>query len=427
MSGLRNALGLVVVWVHGCWGLFEWSRYKSWFNNKVAIAYAALFPLVPILALLGYLSAGREIAPKTLDGEWMEQYYASLGVESFEWIGEIGRAIDLFYWAFLIVLLSVPIVRFVRILAQRRLDLVEIDYLDGPTIKHPQGDNLLDISIKHEVPHASVCGGKGRCSTCRIRLLQHSGQNPPGEREKRVLEGVDAGTGVRLACQFVPTGSVQIARLFPAEARSEDAQNHTAHSSGVEKTVAILFADIRDFTQQSEQKLPFDVVYLVNQFAESMGEAITRSGGRIDKFLGDGLMALFGIDTSPQIGCRQALKAANEMLVELEALNTKLASSLDRPLKMGIGIHAGPVVLGDMGYGKVRSLSAIGDAVNTASRLESATKETGSVLCISKDVLNFADVELPEAAARSISIRGKQKELSIFALSSMNDIAIHRT
>lgn len=179
-----------------------------------------------------------------------------------------------------------------------------------------------------------------------------------------------------------------------------------------------MFADLRDFTKTSEARLPFDVVYLINQFSQVMGQTVERHGGRIDKFLGDGFMALFGLEVDPQRSAAQALAAAGEMLLELEKLNDQLSGDLDTPLRMGIGIHSGPVVLGDMGYGDARRLTAIGDTVNTASRLEAATKENRCTMCISAHTVELAGLHPDIGLSKRVSVRGRTAKVVIFAVDS---------
>lgn len=417
ISGITNVLGLTVVWLHGCIGLHAWLRLKPWYKGEwpaIALVFAAI---LPVLAINGFVAAGREVELLAKDGEWLGAFYQNLNLTNSD-LGIILTRIALIYrYAFVAMLIALLAIRMMRLIKSRQNNQVEINYLDGPDIHHPAGASLLEISRIHGVPHASVCGGRGRCSTCRVRILA-TGQTqlPPDQGEQMVLKRINASSDVRLACQFVPTGTLKVIRLLPADATMRDLGKLTSHSSGVEKVVAVLFADIRGFTARSEAKLPFDVVYLVNQFSLAMGTAIEQSGGKVDKFLGDGLMALFGIDTTPQEGCRAALVAALKMQNALKELNTRLADDLDDPLRMGIGIHAGPVVLGEMGYGASRGLTAIGDTVNTASRLETATKEQGVSICISVDVAKFAGVEFPQTTEQKISLKGKKHKLPVHAL-----------
>lgn len=150
---------------------------------------------------------------------------------------------------------------------------------------------------------------------------------------------------------------------------------------------AVLFADIREFTKLAERKLPYDLVFLLNEYFRAMGECITREGGRIDKFIGDGIMALYGLDGDPQKACEDALAAARAMSEGLQKLNIALENDLLQPLRLGIGIHFGYAIVGKMGYESVSLLTAIGDIVNTASRLESATKEFKVEFIVSEDVV----------------------------------------
>ena len=417
ISGIINVTGLMVVWIHGCIGIHAWMRLKPWFKGYWPSFALVLAALVPVLAINGFVAAGREIEWLAEDSEWLEEFYQNLNLTDNN-LGNIVYDMALIFRYSFVGLLAVILgLRLARSLRNRHNNQVMVDYLDGPKINHPAGTNLLEISRIHNIPHASICGGRGRCSTCRVRILSSKqDQAPPDEGEQAVLNRVHAPNDVRLACQFVPKGDIRVIRLLPADATMSSLGNLSKHSSGVEQVVAVLFADIRGFTAQSEAKLPFDVVYLVNQFSLAMGDAIEESEGMVDKFLGDGLMALFGINSSPEEGCRAALKASKQMRQALDVLNSKLANDLNEPLRIGIGIHAGPVVLGEMGYGASRGLTAIGDTVNTASRLEAATKELGVSVCISSDVAKFANINFGESTKKQISLRGKKHKLPIHAL-----------
>ncbi len=416
-SGYVNVVGLVIVWIHGCIGLNAWLHLKSWYRGAWPSIALVIATMIPLLALTGFMSAGREIEILAVDGEWLGSFYEDLNLPDFN-LGALltNRTLE-FRIGFAIILIIIIVMRIARYLKNRQNSQVEINYMDGPVIRHPNGTNLLEISRIHNVPLASVCGGRGRCSTCRVRIVQSDNpQTPADDGEQKVLRRIKAEGDVRLACQLVPTGKLKIVKLLPADANLADMGSISNQSSGVEQVVAVLFSDIRGFTARSESKLPFDVVYLVNQFSRAMGAAVEQSGGQVDKFLGDGLMALFGINSTPMEACRAALIAAREMQDALDELNTRLADDLDEPLKIGIGIHAGSVVLGDMGYGASRGLTAIGDTVNTASRLEAATKEQGVSLCISTTVAELANTQFDIKTKREISVRGKRQSLLIHAL-----------
>ena len=173
---------------------------------------------------------------------------------------------------------------------------------------------------------------------------------------------------------------------------------------------------------QGVGKLPFDVVFLLNRYFAEMGRAIEESGGRVDKFIGDGIMALFGIDSTPEAGARSALAAAKRMGESLAALNRALAADLDEPLRIGLGIHLGPAIVGEMGYARATTVTAIGDAVNTASRLESLTKEFGTELVVSEALERAAAVDLSRFARQEIEIRGRSGMLAVRAVPLLADL-----
>jgi len=190
-----------------------------------------------------------------------------------------------------------------------------IAYPDGREVQVPRGFSVLEASRFARIPHASVCGGRGRCSTCRIRVTDGFSKQPaPSAAEQRVLQRVGAPPNVRLACQLRPVENITVTPLVPANANASDGYAQPSYLAGQERTIAVLFADLRTFTGIAEQKLPYDLVFLLNSYFEAVGESITGAGGFVDKFIGDGVMALFGVESGPAEGCRQALAAAMRMV-----------------------------------------------------------------------------------------------------------------
>ena len=189
-----------------------------------------------------------------------------------------------------------------------------------------------------------------------------------------MLARIHAPPGVRLACQARPTGAVTIQPLLPPRSRAQKALFGSDISQGKEQEVAVLFADLRGFASMAERRLPYDVVFLLNQYFRLTGEAVIAAGGHVDKFIGDGVMAVFGLRGRPELAPAQALDAARRMARALEVFNAQHHAELKTPFRIGIGIHFGPAIVGEMGFPPALSLTAIGDTVNTASRLESATQ-----------------------------------------------------
>ncbi len=194
--------------------------------------------------------------------------------------------------------------------------------------------------------------------------------------------------------------------------------------AGQERDIAILFADLRSFNKFSEKKLPYDVVFVLNRYFAHMGEAVEASGGHLDKFIGDGVMALFGTKTDIRTGTRQAMLAAQQMSKKLIDLNEQLKDELEDPLRIGIGIHVGPAIIGEMGYGTATGLTAIGDSVNTASRLEAMTKEYGAQLILSEDVTRQAGATVDAYEEHEIAVRGRDEAVKVFVVKNAADLDI---
>lgn len=414
--GLRQNLLILIAWFHGCIGIYYWLRLKPFFETAAPYLFGAAL-LLPVLAMLGYLSGGRAVALLLQQPEWVEQFRAGLN-----WPGEIAGEFAtsftrLSYLVMAALLLGALVARGTMALLQRQRASMTITYPDGRRYRGLAGSlSVLEASRAIGYPHASVCGGQGRCSTCRVRVIGPGADAlaPPDSAEQKVLLRFGASPGVRLACQIRPGGDVAVIPLLPAGSPARIAYGSTSHAQGAERRIAILFADLRGFTRFSDARLPYDVVFVLNQYFKAMGEAVEAAGGRLDKFIGDGVMALFGIEDGPDEGCRRALDAARRMSEGLARLNEALQVDLDQTLKIGIGIHCGPAIVGEMGHGSTMNLTAIGDAVNTASRLESATKEFGAELVISAEVAERAGLAANGGwQSATVSLRGKSEPLAV--------------
>jgi adenylate cyclase len=237
--------------------------------------------------------------------------------------------------------------------------------------------------------------------------------SPPAPDEARVLKRIGAPDGIRLACQLRPTNNLEVTPLLPGTAGPHDVLVQVNPGQGIERDVAVLFADLRAFTRMAEGRLPYDVVFLLNQYFKAMGQAVEAQGGRVDKFIGDGIMALFGVDHDPETACRQALAGARAMAIALERLNRELAHDLREPLRIGIGLHVGPTILGHMGYRQATSLTAVGDTVNVAARLEALTKEFDVEMVVSTRLAERAGIDLGTFEERQIEIRGRRRPLRV--------------
>jgi adenylate cyclase len=415
---------LVIAWIHAMIGLRFWLRLKPWYERWQPILYAFAL-LMPTFAILGFLEGGSQVMTMAEDPAWVAQLLAEHPRPAPANRAFLDQMVVWVRYGFLAALLAVLGARLARWRWERRRGVLRMTYPSGRVVQIVRGVSVLEASRMAGIPHASVCGGRGRCSTCRIKIEGAKEEIPPAASEEvKVLRRVGAAPDVRLACQLRPHGDLRVTPLLPATAQARDGFRRPGYLQGAEREIAIMFADLRSFTQLSEQKLPYDLVFLLNRYFAEMGHAVEAAGGRIDKFIGDGVMALFGLDTGVEAGCREALAAARDMAERMEILNRALVHDISEPLRIGIGIHTGPAIVGEMGYGTAVSITAVGDSVNTASRIESLTKTYACQLVVSEAVVLRAGIDLADAPRHEIEIRGRVERLVVRTFTSARDLPV---
>ncbi|ASM73184.1 MULTISPECIES: adenylate/guanylate cyclase domain-containing protein [Roseobacteraceae] len=404
VSALSQTVLLLIVWIHGCIGLHLWLRGRAWWRRNTHLL-TGLAVFVPAFALAGFVAESRRLHDAALDEDTrldMLDAYNFPGPREFQGLIQIDTAL---YWGFVVVLGLALTFHFALRLNARRTS-VRITYADGPTITAPRGQTLLEMSRGANVPHTSLCGGKGRCTTCRV-MVEAGAEHlpPPSDAEARSLNAVGAPPGARLACQIRPEQPMTVRRVFASGAMTA----RGAASQGQERPLAILFLDMRGFTARTAGQLPYDVVFLLNRFFDAVVPAVTAAGGKIDKYLGDGFLALF--ETPDTASSAQAgLTAAAGIGRALDAFNAGLETEGAPPVGIGIGLHLGNVVLGEIGAAGHAPRTLIGDAVNAASRLEAQTKPMKVELLISTAVLDAAGLARPEGLV-SLTLRGVSTEI----------------
>ncbi|MFB6286804.1 MAG: adenylate/guanylate cyclase domain-containing protein [Candidatus Bipolaricaulia bacterium] len=296
---------------------------------------------------------------------------------------------------------------------------------DGTAVDLTAEETMLDASLRAGVPHTHVCGGRARCSTCRVLVLEGLDCCPPrNEREAAIAEQLNFGPEVRLACQTSPTCDVAVRRLVLDPIDTELADHMSSSSPpeavGQEREVAVLFADLREFTSFSEALLPYDVIHLLNRFLHEMGPIVRQHEGRIASLTGDGFMAVFGWADSAKAS-DQAVSAALAMQAKLGGLNPYVTSLFNHELRMGIGIHYGPAIVGALGAGEERTMTAIGDTVNTASRIEQATKELDAAILISAPTWRRLALGVATQRHADVRLAGKGKGHTLYEVVPHSD------
>ena len=403
---------LIIAWIHGSIGLYFWLRMKAFFRYAAPFLLAAAV-LVPTLALLGLYQSGRTITKISTDAEWRAVNLAPGKVGTPAQNDTLENITGGFIIGYLGLLGLVLAARGFRTLHERRAGMISLSYGNGRTIRVPKGLSVLEASLRYQVPHASVCGGRARCSTCRIRVIGDCTSLPrPSNREAFVLNrvGSDADPAIRLACQLRPESDLSFFQIFTPQAAPT---RHGPSHIGEERYLVSMFVDMRGSTRLAENRLPFDTVFVVNRFLGAVSKAVIECGGQPNQFLGDGQLALFGLATNRQTACRQALTAAGHISLHVEELNQFLKNDLREPIRFGIGIHGGEVIVGDIGYRDHMVFTALGDAVNVAARLQDMTKGLGCEVIFSDEVratAGLADDALPR---QDVEIRGRAGPMSV--------------
>src|SRR3954462_10295915 len=267
----------------------------------------------------------------------------------------------------------------------------------------------------HNLRHARAGGARPGGSTCRIRIIGDHGTLPePSQREAFVLARVGtADPSIRLACQLRPTSDLSFFQLFTPQTLSANAQSSSPARIGQERYLVSLFVDMRGSTQLAEKRLPFDTVFIVNRFLGAVSQAVIENGGQPNQFVGDGMLALFGLSADPQEACRQSLKAAAGIARQIDDLNELLSHDLRQPIRFGIGIHGGEVILGDCAYRDHIVFTARGDAVTGAPRLQDMTKTLACEAIVSEEVRRTAGLSDDALPQQEVAIRGRDEPMAV--------------
>jgi len=309
--------------------------------------------------------------------------------------------------------------------------ITRIRYLpDECEVEAAAGETILAASLRAGIPHTHVCGGNARCSTCRVIVLEGV-ENcwPQTEAEQLLAARLQFDPNVRLACQTRLTGPVTVRRLVLDEEDAalveEELREPGIDAAGEEKSVAILFVDIRGFTAFAESLLPYDVIHALNRYYREIGFIIQRHGGVINNYMGDGVLAVFGLDSSskrekPDASAPRrhlvssAMNAGLEMIEAVAKLKPYFESVHGKNFDVGIGLNYGEVIVGTVGWGADKQRTIVGDAVNFASRIEGANKNAGTNFLMSEaaylQVANEAEVN----QCPPWEIRGKSGLYNLF-------------
>lgn len=275
-------------------------------------------------------------------------------------------------------------------MAEENYPVIHYTGINQKVLYDDPDSTLLECSISHQIPHLHECGGNGRCSTCRIRVLQGSKNiSPPTMRERELAQIRRWDPSVRLACQCYVKGDIAIQRLVWTSAEINKLQLETVpEGMAEERALAILFCDIRNFTKMAFENTTFDMAHILNRFYTTIGDPILFNNGVIYQYIGDEIIGLFGVaGGTREKNCRDAARAALGMNYAIEHLNQMELVDFDLNIITGIGINFGKAFIGHLGHPKHKQLAVVGDPINTASRIQSFNKNSGTRILISQSVL----------------------------------------
>jgi len=406
-KALTQILLIIAVWSHGVIGLHFLWRSQSWYRYVRDTGFVLAFA-VPLLAIAGFAAGGREAL--------------EFDVSKYRWTeAQVALFIDAARNASYTLLIGAAALAatILGLALYRRLSgNVVLRYTGHGEVKMSRGLTLLEASRSAGIPHPSLCGGRGRCSTCRVVI--HKGLetlDPPAAAELALLKRIAAPLRVRLACQIRPKRDLAVQIILPVNHKSSQLDlNDETLKSGVELTGTVLFVNLRGFDHLTETQLPFDLVVLLNRFVEEMRQAIEGHGGHMTMFLTDGIMAVFGLSGQGS-GAKSAIAASQDMMRSAETLNSEFAAALPQPLRIGVGIHTGKLVMarvGDEEHGYMAT--ALGETVTVANRLENATRELLADCLVSQATVQAAGLPVPATEKRDIHMTSLTEPITAYPL-----------
>jgi len=412
-SAGTQSLLLLLVWVHGIIGLHFTLRsrdgYQRWRDPFLLLAI-----LIPVLALIGFTVGGREAGHMAMDPEIATDAQIVMFNQNVAWAKGV-------FYGLVGCFVGFVAIREVRV---RTTKQITVRFVGHGVRKLAPGLTVLEMFRRFGIPHAALCGGRARCATCRVLVLDGGDKLPPaGMNEAKLLRRISAPDRVRLACQIRPRDDIQVqillaSRLSPTSP-GELAPDMTVGRQGL----TVLVADLRAFSALSERQLPRELIGLLNRFFDEMAQAITAHGGRIDAFYGDGFMAVFGLDGSTARGAQAAIAAAGDIVRAVEALNREFGAALPLPLRIGIGIHSGQAITGAVENDSLgRREITVGETVAVAAQLELATRRVLADILVSEETVRMSGRSYRGTTPLKITLRGREKPLSAFGFASAPEI-----
>jgi adenylate cyclase len=297
-----------------------------------------------------------------------------------------------------------------------------VEFVGEKTVTIDKDQSILQASLAAGIPHFHVCGGNAKCSTCRVLILESNRYlTPPTQKEIFLKNQMHFPPNVRLACQTsVNGGTVKVKRIIRDETDIGlyvgSAAGDSTQQLGEESEMALLFLDIRNFTQIVETHPAFDVIHIIRKLFSSFQFRIENNNGRMIETTGDGMYAVFSSGTKKEYDVRSAVSAAHSLIEDLNTLNDNyFIPYFQENIRIGIGVHVGKVVSGSVRVGTDDHSVVMGYPVNIASRLQNATKELNNEFIASADTYNLL-IAPPAFQSASITVKGVPHPLTVYLM-----------
>lgn len=399
---------IIVAWTHGCIGIHHAFRHRPWYA-RLRLAGLLAVVLVPTLAVAGFISAGREVrAHSEPPAPLTDEMNAGIARASMKLHGGLVG----------VGVLALVVIAF-GAARRRAARQIVINYRGRGPVRVPRGTSVLEASRINGIPHPSVCGGRGRCSTCRVHVLSPIAKLPePNVTERAMLARISAQPQVRLACQLRPTDNISVRILMPVLGRKTSAlADSVGEEWAVQRDATVLFFDLRAFNAMTRSQLPYEIAVLVNRLFTEMKQAVEHYGGRVDNFFGDGFVAVFDKENDSSFGSRSALQAAGDMARVLETLNREMGSALPIPIRAGVGIHTGPTIIAKIGEDASRAdMMALGPTVTIAAAMQDSTREALVDYVVSEAAALASGFNFGAAPTRNIVVDRLDAAITAFML-----------
>jgi adenylate cyclase len=391
-------LGLLAPgWLHGCLGLHFILNRRPLYRRLRYVLFAFAL-LLPVFSGLGFIAMGRQLAANPAAAAAALEYLSPTPPAERIALARWHNGLLIGYFAIIGATFAARAFR--NALERGRKRLVSIAY-PGRTVRVPRGWSVLEASRSFHLPHASMCGGRARCSTCRVRVTAGEDLCPAAAADERAtLERIDAPADVRLACQLRPQGDVSVIPLVRTE---RPVYRQTLRQRSAEREIVVLFCDFLNRAELAGEHMPQDLLYVLTLSIESLGNCIRAAHGTLSYVELDSLCALFGLERGPERAALQALQAAQAIERAMAELNERLGRQWHCKVEIAVSVHAGAAVVGEVGSSDPPAMMAIGEAVDVANELRKAAAAHRKPFAISEAV--YAAAGLEPAAQDKVVLR----------------------